>query len=209
MSNTWFTADLHLGHFNINKYCNRPFLTKELAEELAILEADKPSTNGIARMYQIKRDVTFLMDETIINNWNSIIQDEDVVYLLGDLCFADAYKAKEYIQRLKGQIHFIEGNHDKPLTALKYLFQSYSKYREITVEGVPVTLCHYALRVWNRSHRGAYSLYGHSHGSLPDDPSALAFDCGVDTNNFFPYSWEDVKQRMATKLYRPIDHHGV
>jgi len=209
MSNTWFSADLHLGHFNINKYCNRPFLTKELSEELAILEASKPSVTGIGRMHDIKRKVTWTMDETIIGNWNNVIKDDDVVYLLGDLCFADVDKAREYIKRLKGKIHFIEGNHDKPLANLKHLFVSYRKYSEITMDNVPVTLCHYALRVWNKSHRGAYSLYGHSHGSLPDDPMALSFDCGVDTNNFCPYSWEDVTKKMATKTWKPIDHHGL
>ena len=30
-----------------------------------------------------------------------------------------------------------------------------------------VVLCHYAMRVWDRSHYGSWHLYGHSHGNLP------------------------------------------
>lgn len=177
MSN-WFTADLHLGHANIIKYCNRPFTS---ASE---------------------------MDMTLIQRWNSVVKPEDTVYFLGDFCFAVTEQAKAYLSQLHGQIHFIEGNHDKSAFQIKHMFSSYRKFSEINIENTPITLCHYAMRVFNKSHRGAYHLYGHSHGTLPEDDTTLSFDCGVDTNNFYPYSWEDVKRRMSAKLWKPIDHHG-
>jgi hypothetical protein len=36
-------------------------------------------------------------------------------------------------------------------------------------------LCHYAMRVWNRSHHGAWHLYGHSQGESPRNTHG-AFD---------------------------------
>jgi len=53
----WFTADYHLGHGNIIKYCNRPF-----------------------------RDVEH-MNQTIITRHNARVGQNDIVYHLGDFCF--------------------------------------------------------------------------------------------------------------------------
>lgn len=56
--NTWFTADLHLGHTNIIKYCSRPFGS---AEEM----------NG-----------------RILENFNSVIRPGEPLYIVGDLCWS-------------------------------------------------------------------------------------------------------------------------
>ena len=70
-----------------------------------------------------------------------------------------------------------------------------------------IFLSHYAHKVWPKNHYDTYHLYGHSHGSLKDDEYSLSFDVGVDTNNFYPYSLEDVRKKMSIKLFRPVDHH--
>ena len=68
-------------------------------------------------------------------------------------------------------------------------------------------LSHYAHRVWEGSHKSTWMLYGHSHGSLPEIESSLSFDVGVDCWNYFPISFEQVLEKMATKNHKPIDHH--
>ena len=45
MPTTWFTADTHLGHANIVKFCLRPFLTP--AEEEQALMAFPPENGPI------------------------------------------------------------------------------------------------------------------------------------------------------------------
>ena len=183
--NTFFTADTHFGHANIIKYTNRPF--KDSVE----------------------------MDETIIKNWNEKVGKDDLIYHLGDFCFGSRDKQianlvfGSLIRRLNGLIVFIKGNHDRIGWANRERFYAHSdSYREVEVNGQAITLCHYALRVWNKSHYGAWHLYGHSHGSLPDDPHSLSLDCGVDCHNFTPLSFDEVKALMAKKLWKPIDHHG-
>jgi calcineurin-like phosphoesterase family protein len=183
--NYWFTSDTHFGHANIIKYSKRPF-------------ADAVE-----------------MNEAIISNWNNVVQDGDLVYHLGDFVFAGRDKQMANIifgnlfRRLKGMIILIKGNHDQVAWANREQFYSSSdSYREIEINGQTITLCHYAMRVWNHSHHGAWHLYGHSHGSLPDDPNSLSFDCGVDCHNYKPLNFEQVKEIMSKKTYKPIDHHG-
>jgi len=176
--NTFFTADTHFGHANIIKYCNRPF--KNINE----------------------------MDETLIENWNSKISKHDNVYHLGDFAFREPETVLKYIDRLNGNIFLIKGNHDRINHQIKDKFVWVRDMSEIKVNGINITLCHFAMKVWNKSHHGAWHLYGHSHGTLPDDINSLSIDVGVDANNFMPLNFEDIKIRMGNKNFKPIDHHG-
>lgn len=53
----FFTSDLHFGHSNIVRMCDRPFATIEE------------------------------MDEQLIRNWNRKVHKCDTVYILGDFIF--------------------------------------------------------------------------------------------------------------------------
>ena len=55
------------------------------------------------------------------------------------------------------------------------------------------------MRVWHQSFRGAWHLYGHSHGKLPEDPASLSMDVGVDTRGFEPWHFDEIKTRMEQK----------
>jgi calcineurin-like phosphoesterase family protein len=195
---TFFTSDTHFGHANIIKYCNRPFASVEE------------------------------MDNILIHNWNSVVRPEDTVYHLGDFAVGGG-PAAPYLRRLNGTIYFCLGNHDKRLRFIKayldielelqdhfaeiYLNDDKVKFgipnlREVTVEKQDIVLCHYAMKVWNGSHKGSWQLYGHSHGTLPDDPNSLSCDVGVDCWNYFPVSMEQLRDKMKTKTYKSVDHHN-
>ena len=83
---TFVTSDLHLGHYNIIEYCNRPF--RRLDE----------------------------MNNTLINNWNSQVKAKDTVFFLGDLAFGKHSKTDDWIDQLNGNIIFFKGNHDASQT---------------------------------------------------------------------------------------------
>lgn len=183
----FFTSDTHFSHFNVIKYAKRPFVNVDE------------------------------MNEEMINRWNAVVTKSDFVYHLGDFAFEkDEAKLIWIISRLNGEIHLIEGNHDNKMSSkVKKQFASISPFKELKVVDPDgwgghqsVTLCHYALRTWNKSHFGSYSLFGHSHGSLPDDNNALSLDVGVDCWDFYPVEYEQIKERMKLKNFKPIDHHG-
>ncbi len=179
----WFTSDHHFGHKNIIEFSQRPFLN------------------------------TDEMNEELIKRWNEKIGTEDMVYHLGDFALMSSGKLRSILDRLNGRIHLIQGNHESAALDCACRFEWIKDYHELTVKDTDahkgerfIVLLHYAMRVWNASHYGTWHLYGHSHGDLPDDEASLSFDVGVDTNNFYPYSYEDIKVRMSQKKWiSPIE----
>lgn len=157
------------------------------------------------------------MDQELISRINKTVKSDDTLYHLGDWCLTGGRfkKPGEAAQFYRRQINcqniiLIWGNHDKK-GRKDPLFQSqfnktYDLY-EGYIEDQRYTLCHYAMVVWNKSHHGSYHLYGHSHGTLPDDPNSRKFDCGVDCFDFYPIGTEKVKEVMSEKQWKPKDHH--
>jgi len=150
MKDSWFIADTHFSHSNIIRYCKRPFSS---AEE---------------------------HDRVLIENWNHCVKPGDDVYFLGDFSFRSKEIAERARKQLNGQIFFIEGNHDSAARAIRHTFAWYHPVKMVEINGQAIWLSHYAHRVWERAHYGAWHLYGHSHHKLPDDPNARSMDVGVD-----------------------------
>lgn len=166
----FFTSDTHFDHKNIIKYSERPF-----------------------------RDVAEMNDE-LIKRWNSVVSYKDTVYHLGDFVLSKKTTPERltyYLNMLNGKIEFCYGNHDDIRLFNKAKIQG-QDIRKVRYEGEIIILCHYAMRVWNRSHHGTWHLYGHSHGALPEADS-LSFDVGVDANNYYPVSFDQVREKILAK----------
>ncbi len=166
---TYFSSDNHFSHRRIIEYSNRPF-----------------------------RDVGH-MNESMINNWNARVKQDDTIYQLGDFGFGSRDELQKIFDRLNGKKFLILGNHDK--NAAKLIgWSSINHYAEIHFQPSGgkqmVVLSHYALRIWNRAHHGALCLYGHSHGSMPGNSQSL--DVGVDCWDYCPVTLDEIQARMKT-----------
>jgi len=144
------------------------------------------------------------MDEEIIERYNSVVTDADIVYHLGDFCWKTY--PDTYLNRLKGkEHHFIFGNHDKKQLC-RNVFTSAQDVKLLNIQGLPaIWLSHYNHRVWPQSHYGSIHLFGHSHGTLklPEDDKAM--DVGVDCLDYYPISLDDIIVRMKIVDKRPIE----
>lgn len=122
------------------------------------------------------------MNTTMIKNWNNMIKSNDTVYHLGDVGFGDI---SQILNKLNGKIILIKGNHEGPALKYKNRFERIYDLHEIRIgDNISLIMCHYALRVWNKSHFNSWHIFGHSHGTLP--PIGKTWDVGVDYNNFQP-----------------------
>jgi len=192
--NNFFTADLHLGHANIIKYLNRPFMTGE--EQQA---CDECRTVGLSlKPIKLSDETCQRHNDTIINNINSVVGKDDILWVLGDFAFGRTREEiAQWLRRINcHRVRLIKGNHDSRESL--DLFGLYPDMLEIWVQNQPIVMCHYAMRTWNKSHYGSWHLYGHSHGQLPEDQS-LSFDVGVDAHDFKPWSFEEIAAKMQQK----------
>lgn len=218
MRNILFSADHHANHSNIIIYANRPFLKREDTYK---------DENGNIRW--VSKNTSYIrakeMNHILIKDWNNVVGPEDVVYHLGDFSFGDP---TDFIYALNGKIILIPGNHDKDILDFCYHNTTPNKIRvmgglpvrgdkvftigEIEAYNQTISMSHFALEVWNKSHRGAWHLFGHSHASLKESDNKCAMDVGVDAHykrfgNFSPFSFDEIKKIMSTRKFVPVDHH--
>lgn len=162
----FFTSDTHFNHKNVIKYSNRPF-------------------NSVLDM-----------NEKLISNWNSVVGKSDTIYHLGDFCFSGTKVMNDIINSLNGNIHLIMGNHDEYMKeSSRKLFSSITAKKEIKIGNKFIVMCHYPMKVWNRSHYGSWNLHGHCHGTLAKDVNQI--DVGVDCWNYKPVSFEELEKYFS------------
>ncbi len=137
----YYIADLHLGHQRVLADDSRPFADLEQ------------------------------MQETVINNWNATVRDNDTIYVLGDFAW-NSETAIEALAQLSGRKILIKGNHDKVNKEFYRLFQKISDIEYIKDCGRNLVLCHYPMAHWRDQYFNAVHLYGHVH----NNEDALLFE---------------------------------
>ena len=164
----YYLADTHIGHENIIRLCNRPF--KSVDE----------------------------MNDTIINNWNSVVKDNDEVYIIGDFAYKNANNLTHYLKQLKGKKYLITGNHDRIDPEARKCFEWIRSYAEIIDNGQKIVLFHYPILEWNGYFRGTIHIYGHVHNNVDNESyKALknlknAYNAGADILGFTPRTLTEV-----------------
>lgn len=136
MSRNFYIADTHFGHANVMKYDNRPWFT------------------------------VYDMDNALIKNWNSVVTNEDTVYILGDISWYKTNETIKILDQLNGKKVLIKGNHDRYDQELAKRFIKIADYLEIKDNGRDIVLCHYPIPCFKNHFYGWYHLYGHVHNSF-------------------------------------------
>lgn len=167
----WFTSDTHFGHWNIVRYCNRPF--KSLDE----------------------------MDETMIKRWNERVKKEDIVFFIGDFCFKGSGKRGEGIKtpssywegRLNGKIIHLQGNHDKN-NSTKAIIERLT----IRFGGRRIHLVHHP-QFADGTYKINFTGHVHEKWQVKrvetKKGSTVCINVGVDVWQFMPVTYEEIMGR--------------
>lgn len=150
-------------------------------------------------------------DEALIERWNSVVNDNDEVYHLGDFAFKNSNKATDILNRLKGRIHLIKGNHEKSVLkgqAVKR-FETVNIYFELKDykyedQLVHIIMFHYPIQEWFAKFHGSLHIHGHSHGATPTIGRRM--DVGVDNPlaNYTPMKLDFVIGELLKIDYKTV-----
>lgn len=182
----YFSSDSHFGHFNICKYCHRPFESRSQ------------------------------MDSDLIVNWNSVVPEDGVVVHCGDFMLPHKTSDKEYKKiwdKLNFKtLVLCRGNHDR-IDCGTYVYDDKTVFvvdiAKIEVEGIDIMASHYPMLAYPAD----YQVFGHIHtlsdgtcygidGDVNDRLRKTQYDVGVDQNNYTPVSyWQlvDIFRNKAKK----------
>lgn len=143
--------------------------------------------------------------------WNKMINDNDDVYILGDLMLNDDEVVHQLFQELKGRIHVVLGNHDTQRRI--DLYEGFSNVVEV-VEAKRLRygkyhfyLTHYPTLVGNfddgdKLTQKTINLCGHSHTSDPfaDWNKGTIYHCELDAHNNQPILLDDIIADLQQKI---------
>lgn len=155
------------------------------------------------------------MNETIIANINSVVDANDELYILGDVCLGGGgsevlAKNKALIERLNGRIHIILGNHDTPqriamYTNCKNVYSANEYATMLHYNGYHFYLSHFPTITGNLEKESlkkcTLNLFGHTHQTTnfyQDMP--FMYHVGVDSHNCYPVLLDDIIEEMHAKV---------
>ena len=163
----------HFNHFNIAKYCHRPFESRKE------------------------------MNDTLIANWNNVVPEDGIVVCCGDFTLVREENLHEYeklAKKLNGRILLVRGNHDRVPLVIEdnpdSKFIAIVDMAKLVIDGVRIMATHYPLLAYPAE----YQVFGHIHtmsdgtvhgtdGPVVDKLNKNQYDVGVDQNNYTPISY--------------------
>lgn len=156
MSKVFFTGCTHFDHANIISLADRPFGSVEE------------------------------MNETLVENWNKVVKNNDEVFVLGDFTYHNEdhswqHRATFWNAQLNGRKYLILGNHDEverwqdnvPMQTTKFLncgFSAIYNYLDLKRGGKHFILFHYPMEDWDRRYKGSIHLHCHTHQKVLERP---------------------------------------
>lgn len=154
LGKTYFTADMHFNHANICEYSGRPW------------------------------DNVSDMNDGLVEIWNSVVTEDDTVYVVGDACMGLITESLPILDRLNGaELRLIVGNQDRPFPTFKNaefakLYEDYFRAinftETLTIAGEQVELYHLPFTGDSNDHaerfvkyrpvnNGQWLMHGHIH----------------------------------------------
>lgn len=169
MREVFFIGDLHFGHKNILKYESEHRVYKGFNEVRPFKDIDEH-------------------DEYLVNQWNKVVGEKDIVFVLGDFCFGRDNIS--IASCLNGTKRLIMGNHDVYPAAiyLEYFERLHGAlfYKEYLLTHIPVHPNHA---------RSIINVHGHLHHfNVKNEETNLTYiNVSCEQQDLRPISLDELK----------------
>ena len=154
------------------------------------------------------------MNQTIINNFNSTLTNEDDLYLLGDIFLGgpDSIEAGiKLFKQLPGKIHLVWGNHDtirrcNAMMDIDNVIEICGYAAMLKYHKYHFYLSHYPTITTNFDDyqkslkQRLICLAGHTHSKEKFEPCG-SYNVSVDAHNCFPVSIEQIIEDIKNHYY--------
>jgi calcineurin-like phosphoesterase family protein len=130
------------------------------------------------------------MIEVLVERHNAIVAPDDLVYMVGDVCYQKYPEFLGEVDRFNGKKIVFRGNHDRVFTDDQLLkhFQEVvpeGQGMELDVAGIKCNVTHYP----SRAVHDMFNLVGHIHGAWKYQLNSV--NVGVDANHFVPHNLDE------------------
>ncbi len=177
----WLISDTHFNHANILK-----FTDSRTGKRI------RPEFESVSHM-----------NEHMIERWNSVVKQGDIVYHLGDVIMGDKEWMHTNFNRLHGSKRLIVGNHDD----IKFLcaggwFKKVMMWRQFTEHNI--LLSHIPLHEMSASRgrpdseKKMVNVHGHIHQNA--SPPGLYMNMSVEAISYTPQNIEDVAKEARKMI---------
>ena len=150
-------------------------------------------------------------DNTVIKNWNNVVQPDDIVYHLGDVMLGDNEYGMSCLRQLNGTIKIIRGNHDTDARWKLYAtlpnvellgWAEVVKYRkyQFYLSHHPTMTSNLEKAPYLRMH--LINLCGHSHtqNKFEHFDKSVIYHCEMDAHSCFPILLDSIIDELKTTL---------
>lgn len=137
------------------------------------------------------------MEETLVENWNRVVDEGDTVYVVGDMFGYDVSVeyADAMVDRLNGEPTLIKGNHDNGATLTQLDIEIVGRTR--IDQGTHNFYLVHAPADIPGNHRGP-SIHGHNHSDPFLDPSSRRFNVAADRTGYEPVPLGELADLLET-----------
>lgn len=140
------------------------------------------------KLYKRPFDSVEEMDIQMIEAWNSVVSEEDIVYVLGNFAW-DPETAELAATHLNGEIMFLRGEHDSAITEINMQSSANFQLLDNGIQEHPeqnLVMSYWPLTEWPGKSKGSYSIIGIPVKKYKTNHQTKIINCSCDLWEFKP-----------------------